>query len=120
MLQTSLYTFGAVLAVSLLSLIGVVLFFVKEKWIQASLLSFVSISTGALLGDVFIHILPELAETAETFPRDLLIVLGGILFSFAMEKFIYWRHCHVLPSDTHHHPMGLINLFGESMHNFID
>ncbi|UPA22862.1 ZIP family metal transporter [Candidatus Peribacteria bacterium] len=121
MFLTTVYTLISVIVVGLLALIGIVLFLFEEKVIRKVLLSFVSLSTGALLGDVFIHILPDLAENTETFSRSLLVVLGGILFSFILEKFIHWRHCHVLPSgEHHHHPMGIMNMAGETLHNFID
>lgn len=113
------YALLSVLGVSLLSLLGIVFFLFEESIVRRSLLFFVSFSTGALLGDVFIHIIPDLAARPETFPRDLTIVLVGILFSFVLEKIIHWRHCHDL-SCAEHHPAGLINLIGESMHNFID
>jgi zinc and cadmium transporter len=118
------YTLVSVICVSLLSLLGVGFFLFQEKLIRTSLLFFVSFSTGGLLGDVFIHILPEMSEQKDTFARALLIVLLGILFSFVVEKFIHWRHCHLLPTDheeaEHHHSVGLMSLMGESMHNFID
>lgn len=127
------YALLSVLGVSLLSLLGVLFFIFDDHVTKRALLFLVSMSTGALLGDVFIHIVPELAEHADTFQRDLFILLGGILFSFALEKLIHWRHCHVLPSahhsqnehgeDQHHHhchPVGIINLVAESLHNFID
>jgi zinc and cadmium transporter len=120
MISVILYSLGSVIAVSLLSFLGILFFLFDEKVIRKSLLFFVSISTGALLGDVFIHIIPELAGHPDTFTRDLYILLGGILFSFVLEKIIHWRHCHVFPSAHHHHPMGLVNIFGESIHNFID
>lgn len=121
----------AVVAVSLLSLLGVVLFLFEERVMKKILLYIVSFSTGALMGDVFIHILPEMAEkNPEQFPRGMLVVLTGILFSFAIEKLIHWRHCHMLPEEKccggdhahqeHHHPVGLMSTIGESMHNFID
>lgn len=119
--MTILYTLGSVIGVSLLSLLGIVFFLFGEASIRKVLLYIVSISTGALLGDVFIHIIPEMAQSPDTFGRNLIILLAGVLFSFAMEKVIHWRHCHILPSGHHHHhPMGLINLIGESLHNFID
>jgi hypothetical protein len=43
-----------VLAVSLLSLLGIVFFLLRESFIERILLYIVSLSTGALLGDVFI------------------------------------------------------------------
>lgn len=112
----------SVLGVSLLSLIGVLFFLIDETFIRKILTYIVSFSTGALLGDVFIHILPKLAEEGDSFPQAMLVVLLGILFSFSIEKIIYWRHCHALPGDhhEHHHPAGVMSLVGESLHNFMD
>jgi zinc and cadmium transporter len=130
-----LFAFLSVLGVSLLSFLGVLFFLFEESDVRRSLLYFVSLSTGALLGDVFMHMIPEMAEHAETFTRDLYIVLGGIIFSFILEKIVHWRHCHMIPSthvhsehenpedhghSHHQHPMGVVNIVGESMHNFID
>lgn len=114
----------SVLLVSGLSLIGIAFFTLKESTIQKLLLPIVGISTGALLGDVFIHILPEEGTTPGGSANFFLFVLAGILVSFILEKFIHWRHCHLsaLPDehDHHHHPVGTMSLIGEGIHNFID
>ncbi len=121
-----LYSLGSVVGISLLSFLGIVFFLFDEALIRKSLLYFVSLSTGALLGDVFIHIVPEMAEKPDSLAKNLYILLAGILFSFVLEKIIHWRHCHVLPTSGHHvhdhhnHPTGIVNLVGESMHNLID
>ncbi len=133
MFSPFLLSFISVILVSLLSFLGIIFFLFEESDVRKYLLYFVSISTGALLGDVFIHMIPEMAENAETFVRDLYILLGGIIFSFVLEKIVHWRHCHVIPSTTkhheheteeqhghQHHAMGIVNIVGESMHNFID
>ncbi|HRH94178.1 MAG TPA: ZIP family metal transporter [Candidatus Peribacteria bacterium] len=130
-LPPSILAILSVVGVSLLSLLGVAFFFVEEKLMKRVLLYIVSFSTGALLGDVFIHILPEMAESdPASFPKGMLIILAGMLFSFIIEKFVHWRHCHVLPDveccggghkhESHHHPVGMLSAIGESMHNFID
>ncbi|MFA6523488.1 MAG: ZIP family metal transporter [Candidatus Peribacteraceae bacterium] len=122
-MQTIVYTLGSVIGVSLLSLLGVGFFFMQERLMRRLLLVLVSFSSGALLGDVFIHLLPEIAEGG-SFPTALLIVLGGIVFSFVMEKIIHWHHCHLLPEDEqehgHRHDVGAMSLFGDGVHNFID
>src|SRR3989344_2494179 len=115
---------GSVLLVSVIPLLGIGFFLIREKLLRKSLLLFVSFSTGGLLGDVFLHMIPEMSE-GTTFVRDLYIVLVGLVFSFVIEKLIHWRHCHVLPTDAeahehHHHPVGLMSLFGDGVHNFID
>lgn len=122
-----LYALGSVLIVSLLSLVGIFFFLVSAPLVRHSLIYVVSFSTGAILGDVFIHIFPEMTEMGELFSQGMMIVLGGMVFSFAVEKIIRWRHCHDLPDQHehhdhhhHHHPVGVMSLIGESMHNFID
>ncbi len=121
--MTALYAIGATITVSLLSLIGVLFFVVSASLVKRVMFYLISFSTGAILGDVFLHMLPEMAEGGEGFPQSMLVMLLGILFSFAIEKIIHWRHCHTLEDhdhDAHHHPVGLISLLGEAIHNFID
>jgi zinc and cadmium transporter len=127
MMNVVLLSLASVIGVSLLSLVGILFFLIDERFIGKVLLYFVSFSTGALLGDVFIHIIPEMADEPDFFQQGLLIVLLGILVSFMIEKIIHWRHCHVLPEHHHghshghhHHPVGIMSIFGESVHNFID
>lgn len=115
-------SFASVIAVSLLSLIGVFSFVMDESVIRRLIFPLVSFSTGALLGDVFLHIFPELNDATSSFPAQLQFVLGGILLSFIIEKFIHWQHCHSHgePCDDHHHPVGVMSLIGDATHNFID
>ena len=114
----------SVLLVSLISLVGIMLFSLHEGFIRKSLLLLVGFSAGALLGDVFIHIFPEMLEESEKqIISPFLLVLCGMLLSFVIEKVIHWRHCHcsALPKDSMHiHPVGIMNLIGDGMHNFID
>ncbi len=113
------YILGSVLLVSAISLLGISLFLLKEKWIHEVLTFLISFAAGALLGDVFIHILPEMAEAdADFFSTASLLIIGGILLSFTLEKFIHWRHCH--HDDFHMHPAGTMSLVGDAAHNFID
>ena len=117
-----LYSLISVIGISLLSLLGILFFLLEERFISGILLYIVSFSTGAILGDVFIHILPDMAEDPVFFSQGLLIILVGILVSFSIEKIIHWRHCHVMPFEEHehHHHVGFMSIFAESIHNFID
>ena len=107
----------SVIIVSLLSFIGV-LVLLKRGFIEKIIIYLVSFSVGALFGDVFIHLLPEISENFTL--KVSLIVLLGIFASFILEKFIHWRHCHVETSKSHPHPFGYVNLVGDGIHNFID
>lgn len=89
----------------------------------------ISLSAGALLGDVFFHLLPELTEeTGGLTTSQGTYILGGIILFFILEKFIIWHHCHGIetPEDhkkgehSHSHSIGYMNLIGDGLHNFID
>lgn len=110
----------SVIFVSLISLIGLFALAVKEKYIHRFLLYFVSFSAGALFADAFLHLLPEAVENYGFTVEISLYVLVGLIFSFVIESFIHWRHCHLTPSKEHVHSFALMNLVGDSVHNFID
>ncbi|TSC58784.1 MAG: zinc/iron permease [Candidatus Peregrinibacteria bacterium Greene0416_19] len=124
-MSPALLALVSVIIVSLVSFVGIVLFVTTEAAVRRGILALVSFSTGAMLGDVFIHMLPEMAEEdPDRFPQALFIVLVGIVASFAVEKLIHWRHCHLMPGSQddhdHCHSAGLMTLFGDGVHNFID
>jgi zinc and cadmium transporter len=114
------YSLMSVFLVSLLSFVGVLFLFLKGERLEKLLLFLVSLAAGGLLGDVFLHLLPEAAETMGLTTDLGLSVLGGLLLFFILEKFIHWRHCHIPTSKTHPHPLAVMNLVGDGLHNFTD
>lgn len=123
----ALYAIGATVGVSLLSLVGILFFLAEEHAVRRMLLTLVSFSTGALLGDVFLHMLPEMSAGTGIALWQSLTILLGMLFTFTIEKVIRWRHCHEMPEEdghdhAHHHvhPVGILSVIGESVHNMID
>ena len=107
---------ASVAAVSLVSFIGVLFVGLKEAFIQRILMVLVGFSSGSLIGAAFIDLLPEaLEETGEVM---FYYVIVGIVFFFAMEKFLYWRHCHDGKCEVH--MFAYLNLIGDGVHNFID
>lgn len=85
---------------------------------------FVAFAAGALLGDVFFHILPEMAEDGggATMPILGAFLLLGILTSFVIERYIHFRHCHDGDCETHVEKKSMLTmmLVGDSIHNFVD
>ncbi len=120
MQEVWIYTLASVLAVSLISFIGVVTLSVNQKRLHKILLYLVSFSAGALLGDVFLHLLPELVENSSLSFKSSITILSGILIFFVIEKIVNWRHCHMPASKEHIHPFAITNLVGDGVHNFID
>lgn len=115
------YTLASVVSVSLVSLIGVITLSIKVEKLKKILIYLISFSAGAMIGDAFLHLLPEIVEETGSFTLQIsLYVLLGIIVSFAVEKLIHWRHCHMPITKEHKHPFAWMNLFGDSVHNFID
>ena len=106
----------SVVIVSLISFVGVVFLSLKAKTLDKLLEIFISFASGTLLGDAFIHLMPESFEKLgeDTF----LIIVFSFLFFFALEKFFYWRHCH--EEHCRVHTFTYLNLIGDAIHNFID
>jgi len=114
------YSLVSVAIVSLISLIGILTFSLKEEDLKRMLLYLVSFSAGGLFGDAFIHLIPEAMEDSGFRIHASLLIIFGIFFSFVVERFLQWRHCHILTSQEHPHPFAYMNLLGDTVHNFID
>jgi zinc and cadmium transporter len=110
---------GAALLVALLSLVGAVAMLLPKKHLERSLTYLVSLAVGVLLGNAFIHLLPEaIAGTKSPTLVSSLTLLGIVLF-FVLEKVVQWRHEHLL-ADVTTRPLAQMNLIGDAAHNFID
>lgn len=120
MIEIWLYSLISVLIVSLISLIGIITLSIDIEKLKQFLIYMIAFSAGALFGDAFIHLLPDIVQKQGfTFNISIYILLG-IAFSLFVEKIIHWRHCHLPITKTHVHSFSLMNLFGDSVHNFID
>ncbi|MEP6998650.1 MAG: ZIP family metal transporter, partial [Betaproteobacteria bacterium] len=103
-----------------------------SRWIS----KLVSFAVGALLGAVFLELLPHALEHGST-QGVMLTVLAGLLLFFLLEKLVLWRHSHLeaetlvegpgpaAGGDSHAHGAdggrsGLMILIGNSVHNFCD
>lgn len=109
------YAIISVIIVSLISLIGVITLSVNLKSLKKMLIFIVSFAAGGLFGGAFLHLIPESAASMNT----SLYILSGIVVFFVVEKLIHWRHCHT-PECKHPKPFAYMNMFGDSVHNFID
>ena len=108
----------SVLIVSLISLVGVFTFSIKQGRLNKILNYLISFAVGALIGDVFIHILPELSEEGFT-PIISIYILFGIIFTFIIEKIVHLHHS-TKTTLTKYKPYTITSLYGDSIHNLID
>lgn len=99
---------------------GVLFLSLSKKKLNKIIILLVSLSAGTLLGGAIIHLLPEIVQEKNNNFYIWIWLLTGILSFFILEKIICWRHCHIPTSKNHAHPLGMMNLIGDSLHNFID
>jgi len=98
------------------------------RWISR----LISFAVGALLGAVFLELLPHALEQGGT-ERAMMTMLVGLLLFFLLEKLVLWRHSHDSAEGLghgngpagHNHGSagtrpGLMIVIGNSVHNFCD
>ena len=107
----------ATFIISLGSLVGLLPVFFQKRRLHYFLIYLVALSAGTLIGDAFLHLLPEAAELMSADALFLTVLLSFIGF-FMVEKVFHWRHCHT--DQCEDHSFGTMNLMGDSIHNFID
>jgi len=114
------YTLTSVIVISLISFIGVLALVPKKEFLNKSVFVLVSLAVGALLGDVFVHIIPESYEELGDPTLISLLIIGGILLFFILEKALHWHHHTAEHAERHPHHVANIILIGDGVHNFID
>lgn len=112
----------SVFLISLASLIGVFTLGLKQERLQKALVYLVAFSAGALFGDVFLHLMPELIEHSHDLSLTTigLLTIAGLVVGLITEKVLHWHHCHDAHSQDHPHTFAKMNLIGDVMHNLID
>ena len=119
-------TLAASLLVSAVSLSGVFALWLKAETLQRVIPYLVALAVGVLLGDAFIHLIPDAVNRQGSVSSVCLLTLAGVFSFFVLEKFVRWRHDHTLPSleqtlETKGiRPLAKMNLLGDAIHNFVD
>ena len=138
-MSTLAYIVAASLAGGVLSIVAAAgTLALHASWIS----KLVSFAVGALLGAVFLELLPHALETGAA-EGVMMTVLAGLLAFFLLEKLVLWRHSHGHGGDDdddreHDHALaaaahahggegagdhgrsGLMILIGNSVHNLCD
>jgi len=130
----------SVAIVSLISFSGALTLVFRAARSHIVLLALVAYAAGTLLGDSFLHLLPEAVEgRGGVFSMGLsAYVLGGFLAFYLLETALRWGHAH--GEEAHPHvaatvpdlhqlereaprrvaPFAWMNLVGDGVHNFVD
>jgi zinc and cadmium transporter len=131
-----LYSIVSVLIVSIVSFVGVLTLGIKAEKLKKILIYFISFSAGALFGDAFIHLMPEIIENSGWSLAISFYLLLGILIFFILEKIVHYQqyHCHgeecenelehqdSIKKSKHKHiaSFAYMSLIGSTLHNFVD
>jgi zinc and cadmium transporter len=108
----------ATIIISLIAFVGIFTFFLKRELLNRTLLVLVALSTGALLGGAFLHLLPEAIEEKGARLEIFLYLLLGFSIFFVLEQFLQWRHQHTATPQVK--PFSYLILVSDAVHNFID
>jgi zinc and cadmium transporter len=86
--------FGGLLSVSLAAAFALSL---RTSWVPM----LVSYAIGAMLGAVFLEILPHAFSIASSIESISVTLLLGLFLFFVLEKLVIWRHCHGDHCEVH-------------------
>lgn len=115
-----IYSIFAVVIISLVSILAIYWLISHIPNFSRFVTPLVSLAVGSLLGDAFIHLLPEANENIPNQVVVSLLTIFGILIFFSIEKFVRWHHCHDPDCTEGASAIIPVSLAGESIHNFID
>lgn len=110
-------TLLSTIAISLLSLAGVVTLALSPKLLNKIILRLVAVAAGTMLGAVFLHLLPEAHHLLGPEQLYATLLLSFVVF-FLLEKLLFYQHCHQAHCEVH--SFGYMNLIGDGLHNFLD
>jgi len=113
----------ATFLVSLISFVGALTLFLKEKTLDKILLFLVALSAGALLGGAFLDLIPEAIVSVGSAESSLFKIFLWLIFGFCaffiLEKYIKWHHHHSI-SHPEIKSFSYLILVSDGIHNFID
>jgi len=81
--------------VSLIAFLGIVFISLRKQFLEKIVFFLVALAAGALMGQVFFHLLPEAVTKLPASKTFSLTIFSFIAF-FLIEKLFFWRHCHDL------------------------
>jgi zinc and cadmium transporter len=121
--NTLIWIISATFGMSVIAWIGLGLIYLKKDLLDKLLLPLVALSTGALIGGAFLHIIPEALEASGEPHAVLAWVVAGFIVFFLLENVIHWHHGNKVL--THHHhthrkPVTYLVLIADAVHNFMD
>jgi len=125
-MTTLAWIVAATLAGGVLSVAAAAAFALNTRAAHVPVL--ISYAVGALLGAVFLELVPQAFSMTTDIPALAGTILAGLLLFFVLEKVVLWRHCHEEQCEAHDPPQvahdhgrsGAMIMIGDTFHNFVD
>jgi zinc and cadmium transporter len=114
---------GASVLVSITSMSGMFALWIEPERLKRNIPYLVALAVGVLLGDAFIHLIPDAVKRQGSISTVCLTALLGMFLFFILEKLVRWRHDHhlIVPDKLNAiRPIAKMNLMGDAVHNFVD
>lgn len=120
-MDTVVYVLLATSTMSLLSISGGILLFLKTNLFERLLKPLVAFSAGTLLGAAFLHLIPEALSGAPSPIVVFIWLLAGYLLFLIMEQVFNYQHHHTSRDrSAGKRPVTYLLIFADSIHNFVD
>jgi zinc and cadmium transporter len=126
-MELLVYSVTAAVLVSSISFVGVVILYSSLGKFRNVVTILIAFAAGSLLGDVFLHLLPETIEENGYSVGLAIALLAGITLSLIAEAYIHCSHdshseLESAPHEHHQHNPALarLNLWSDGLHNFLD
>ena len=124
-LSTFYYTLAASVLVALVSLISAVFILVEDKKLERWMPRLIAVAVGVLLGDAFLHLLPDAVEIGEEHNSSVFFwALVGMLGFFFIETGLLQRGNYGVKNpkqaERSIESFAKMNLIGDGIHNFVD
>lgn len=118
-MTTLFWIIAATFLVSLISFVGALILFLKEKLLSKIILVLVAFSAGGLMAAAFFDLLPEAVEQGSSLSAVFSYLIIGFCLFFILEQFIKWHHHHSV-KHPEIAPFSYLILISDGLHNFID
>jgi len=117
-------TLAGATVVVLVAFVSLFVFYIQDSTLRRWMPRLIAVAVGVLLGDAFLHLLPDALDSGASASVVLMSTLGGILCFYLIEHVLHWQHDHSLEGlpgvDAGPRSFARMNLLGDGIHNFVD
>lgn len=120
-MESFIFSILSVLIVSSISLIGIFILLKRISPESKIINILISFAAGAIIGDAFIHLLPEYIELYGYTNELSIYIFVGIIFMMIVEAYFHSKHHHHEEEIDDRRPLiARLNLLSDAFHNFLD